>query len=104
MQKDPDQRPSATELLEHPFVQGTKSVLVMVDLLDQMAAIVRECGGREAAMERQADRLDEAARARCGVKTEFHFSSLNLIRSSDSPFCRLTRTMPLSILSFIIPK
>ena len=24
LQKDPDQRPSATELLEHPFVQGTK--------------------------------------------------------------------------------
>jgi len=47
--KSPDQRPSASELLEHPFIQKAKSRAILQPLIDQQDQIISRIG-REAAL------------------------------------------------------
>lgn len=47
--KSPDQRPSSTELLEHPFITRAKSRVILQPLLDQQDQIISRVG-RDAAL------------------------------------------------------
>jgi len=47
--KSPDQRPNATELLEHPFITRAKSRVILQTLLDQQDQIISRIG-RDAAL------------------------------------------------------
>lgn len=58
--KSPDQRPSAQELLEHPFITKAKSRAILQPLIDQQEQIISRIG-REAALgiEEQEDDGDD---------------------------------------------
>eukprot|EP00026_Physarum_polycephalum_P005843 Phypoly_transcript_05882.p1 GENE.Phypoly_transcript_05882~~Phypoly_transcript_05882.p1 ORF type:complete len:470 (+),score=85.35 Phypoly_transcript_05882:171-1580(+) len=58
--KSPDQRPTAHELLEHPFIQKAKSRAILQPLIDQQEQIISRIG-REAALgiEEQEDDGDD---------------------------------------------
>eukprot|EP01112_Ceratiomyxa_fruticulosa_P011179 TRINITY_DN3018_c0_g1_i1.p1 TRINITY_DN3018_c0_g1~~TRINITY_DN3018_c0_g1_i1.p1 ORF type:complete len:963 (-),score=250.30 TRINITY_DN3018_c0_g1_i1:195-3083(-) len=59
LQKDPSQRPSAKELLEHPFIKSAPGPSIMQPLLDKAQSLIDKAGGRLKAMKHAAaQRMD----------------------------------------------
>jgi serine/threonine protein kinase len=56
--KSPDQRPTATELLEHPFIKNAKTRVLLQPLLDQQDQIINRIG-RDAALGIEPDDDDD---------------------------------------------
>jgi serine/threonine protein kinase len=56
--KLPDQRPTATELLEHPFIKNAKTRVLLQPMLDQQDQIINRIG-REAALGIEPDDDDD---------------------------------------------
>ena len=52
LKKEFSQRPSCSELLDHPFVKNTKSIFVLEDLLEEMHLSIKKAGSKLKAIEK----------------------------------------------------
>lgn len=51
--KNPDDRPTARELLNHPFIRKAKSTKILVDLIDRCLQKIQEAGGRQKLLQQE---------------------------------------------------
>jgi len=51
--KNPDDRPTARELLKHKFVKKSKSSKCLIELIDKTKQIILDAGGREKFFEQE---------------------------------------------------
>jgi serine/threonine protein kinase len=59
LKKNPDERPTAKELLEHRFVKKAKTKKLLIDLIDKTKLIFQEAGGREKFYENEKNKKKE---------------------------------------------
>ena len=64
LDKEPTNRLEAWELLNHSFVQNTKSVLVLEDLLQDMNKVIESSGGRDKAFQLANEKMEEEQKKR----------------------------------------
>lgn len=46
LQKDPEDRPTAKELLNHPFIRKAKSTKIITEMIEKVIAKILEAGGK----------------------------------------------------------
>eukprot|EP00818_Percolomonas_sp_WS_P001968 CAMPEP_0117447898 /NCGR_PEP_ID=MMETSP0759-20121206/7114_1 /TAXON_ID=63605 /ORGANISM="Percolomonas cosmopolitus, Strain WS" /LENGTH=500 /DNA_ID=CAMNT_0005240251 /DNA_START=196 /DNA_END=1695 /DNA_ORIENTATION=+ len=92
LQKKPAQRPTASDLLEHPFIKKAKSSAILTSLVDEVNMKLEEAGGREAYFDNITKEAnggeapvdeDAVSTESSGTDTDSDYDSGTMVRRKD---------------------